>query len=298
MAFDGRTLFSGVDLEVTGGERIALLGDNGTGKSTFVKLLLGELEPTEGKLRFGPTVRVGYLPQMVTFDHPERNLVDTLLWELNCTPQEARDRLAAFNFRGEDVLKEVSTLSGGERSRLKLCMLMSQQINLLILDEPTNHLDVDSRDWIEGAVSRYEGNLLFVSHDRYFINQFAGRVWMLENQKISDFRGTYQEYLAWKDRQKAFAKGTPPPAREEPKKEKPRRSGGTKELEKQVNAAERAVARAEERQYELAQRAEEVASNYLELQKVCEEQKALEEEIAHLYTRWEALAAELEEARG
>ncbi len=121
---------------------------------------------------------------------------------------------------------------------------------------------------------------------------------MLENQKISDFRGTYQEYLAWKDRQKAFAKGTPPPAREEPKKEKPRRSGGTKELEKQVNAAERAVARAEERQYELAQRAEEVASNYLELQKVCEEQKALEEEIAHLYTRWEALAAELEEARG
>lgn len=298
MAFDGRTLFSGVDLEVTGGERIALLGDNGTGKSTFVKLLLGELEPTEGKLRFGPTVRVGYLPQMVTFDHPERNLVDTLLWELNCTPQEARDRLAAFNFRGEDVLKEVSTLSGGERSRLKLCMLMSQQINLLILDEPTNHLDVDSRDWIEGAVSRYEGNLLFVSHDRYFINQFARRVWMLENQKISDFRGTYQEYLAWKDRQKAFAKGTPPPGKEEPKKEKPRRGGGTKELEKQVNAAERAVARAEERQYELAQRAEEVASNYLELQKVCEEQKALEEEIARLYTRWEALAAELEEARG
>ena len=298
MSFGERNLFSHVDLEVVGGERIALLGDNGTGKSTFVKILLGEVAPTEGKLRFGPTVRVGYLPQMVTFEHPERNLVDTLIWELNCTTQEARDRLAAFNFRGEDVFKEVSTLSGGERSRLKLCMLMASQINLLILDEPTNHLDVDSRDWIEGAVAQYEGNLLFVSHDRYFINEFAQRIWMLEDGHISDFRGTYQEYLAWKERQKAFARGAAPqPVKEEPKKEKPRRTGGTKELEKQVAAAERAVAKAEERQYELSQRAEEVSSNYLELQKVCEEQKALEEEIAHLYTVWETLVAELEEAR-
>ncbi len=299
MAFEERKLFSGVNLEVAGGERIALLGDNGTGKSTFVKILLGELAPTEGKVRFGPAVRIGYLPQLVSFDHPERNLVDTLIWDLNCSTQEARDRLAAFNFRGEDVFKEVSTLSGGERSRLKLCELMSQNINLLILDEPTNHLDVGSRDWIEGAVAGYEGNLLFVSHDRYFINEFAQRIWMLESGHISDFKGTYQEYLSWKERQKAFAKGgTPAPSREEGKKEKPRRPGGTKELEKQVAAAERAVAKAEERQYELTLRAEEVSANYLELQKVCEEQKALEEEIAHLYTVWEQLAAELEEAKG
>jgi len=298
MAFGERQLFSGVDLEVVGGERIGLLGDNGTGKSTFVKLLLGELEPTGGKLRFGPTVRIGYLPQLVTFDHPERNLVDTLLYDLNCTTQEARDRLAAFNFRGEDVFKEVSTLSGGERSRLKLCELMSQKINLLILDEPTNHLDVDSRDWIEEAVRAYEGNLLFVSHDRYFINEFAQRIWMLEGGHITDFRGNYQEYLAYLERQKAFAKGAPTPAAEAPKKEKPKRPGGTKELEKQVAAAERAVAKAEERQFELTQRAEEVSDNYLELQKVYEEQHALEEEIAHLYTVWETLAAQLEELKG
>ncbi len=297
MGFEGRTLFSGVNLEVAGGERIALLGDNGTGKSTFVKILLGETEPTGGWLHFGPTVRIGYLPQMVTFDHPQRNLVDTLLYDLNCTPQEARDRLGAFNFRGEDVFKEVGDLSGGERSRLKLCELMSQKINLLILDEPTNHLDVDSRDWIEEAVRAYEGNLIFVSHDRYFINEFAQRVWMLENGAITDFRGDYQAYLAYVERQKTFAKGAPPPPAEEPKKEKPKRPGGTKELEKQVAQAERAVARAEERQYELTLRADEVASNYLELQKVMEEQKALEEEIAHLYTVWETLAAELEEMR-
>ena len=297
MAFGDRQLFSGVNLEVIGGERIGLLGDNGTGKSTFVKLLLGELEPTEGKLRFGPTVRIGYLPQQVTFDHPERNLVDTLLYDLNCTTQEARDRLAAFNFRGEDVFKEVYTLSGGERSRLKLCELMSQKINLLILDEPTNHLDVDSRDWIEEAVRAYEGNLLFVSHDRYFINEFAQRIWMLEGGHITDFRGNYSEYLAYLDRQKAFAKGTVPPPAEQPKKEKAKRPGGTKELEKQVRQAEQAVAKAEERQYELSQRAEEVSDNYLELQKVYDEQRELDEEIAHLYTVWEKLAAELEELR-
>jgi len=296
MAFQDRQLFSGVNLEVEGTQRIGLLGDNGTGKTTFLKLLLGEECPSQGSVRFGPTVRIGYLPQLVSFAHPERNLVDTLLWELNCSTQEARDRLAAFNFRGEDVFKEVSALSGGERSRLKLCILMSQKINLLILDEPTNHLDVDSRDWIEEAVRAYEGNLLFVSHDRWFIREFAQRIWMMEGGGITDFRGTYEEYLAWKERQRTLVKAPPPPREE--RSPSPRRSGGTKELEKQVAAAERAVAKAEERQYELSRRAQEVASNYLELQDVWEEQKALEEEIAHLYTQWENLASELEEARG
>lgn len=301
MSFGERTLFEGVNLEVAGGERIALLGDNGAGKSTFIKLLLGELEPTAGKLRFGPTVKIGYLPQHVIFEHTERNLVDTLIWDLDCTPQEARDRLAAFNFRGDDVFKEVGALSGGERSRLKLCELMSQKINLLILDEPTNHLDVDSRDWIEEAVRAYEGNLLFVSHDRYFINEFAERVWMLENQKIIDYRGNYQEYLAFIERQRVFAKAAGKNPTIEPtvvKKEKPKRPGGLKELEKQVRAAEQAVSRVEEKQYELTLRAEEVSANYLELQKVYEEQHAVEEEIAHLYTVWETLAAELEEMKG
>ena len=299
MAFDSKRLFANVDLEIAGGERIGLLGDNGAGKSTFIKLLLGEELPTEGRLRFGPSVRVGCLPQIVTFDHPERNLVDTMIWETNCSAQEARDRLAAFRFRGEDVFKEVGTLSGGERSRLKLCMLMGQQLNLLILDEPTNHLDVDSRDWIEEAVANYEGTLLFVSHDRYFINQFAQRIWMLEEGTVHDYRGTYQEYLAWKERQKVYAKNAAQAVEEKaPKKEKPRRTKGTKDLEKQVNAAERAVAKAEEKLDELAQKAQEVAENYLELQKVYEEQQVLEDEIAHLYTEWERLAQELEEVRG
>ena len=294
-SFGERTLFSDVNLEVAGGERIALLGDNGTGKSTLIKILMGEEEPDSGKLRLGPTVKIGYLPQIIHFDHPERSLVDTMIYDLDCTAQTARNRLASFKFRGEDVFKSVSTLSGGEQSRLRLCMLMDSQINLLILDEPTNHLDIQSREWIEEAVEEYEGNLLFVSHDRYFIDRFATRIWMLEDGHITDFKGTYQEYLAAKAKKTAPA---PAPVKEEPKKEKPKRPGGTKILEKEVAAAERAVGKAEEEMYDLTLQIEEAAADYLKLQELYEKKEALEEEILKLYGRWEDLAAQLEEARG
>ena len=296
-SFGQRALFSGVDLEVEGGERIALLGDNGTGKSTLIKILMGEEGPDEGKIRMGPTVKIGYLPQIIHFDHPERSLLDTMLYELDCTAQTARNRLASFKFRGEDVFKPVSALSGGEQSRLRLCMLMDEKINLLILDEPTNHLDIQSREWIEEAVEEYEGNLLFVSHDRYFIDRFATRVWVLEDGQVTDFRGSYGEYRAARERKQAQAVPAPAAAPAE-KKEKPRRPGGTKNLEKEVAAAERAVAKAEEQMYELGLQIEEAASDYLKLQELYEQREALEEEILKLYGTWERLSAELEEARG
>ncbi len=299
-SFGERTLFRDVNLVVTGRERIALLGDNGTGKSTFLKILLSEEPPTSGLVRFGPTVKVGYLPQQVVFDHPERNLVDTMLYGCNCSTQEARDRLAAFQFRGEDVFKTVSSLSGGEKSRLRLCMLMDEKINLLILDEPTNHLDIASREWMEGAIDGFEGCLLLVSHDRYFIDRFAGRVWTIQDQHIADFKGGYQEYLAHLER-KAQLKNAKPPAPEPtaaPKPDKPKRPGGTKYLEKEVAAAERAVAKAEEEMDELACAIDDAASDYLKLQELYEKREELENNIAHLYAVWEKLAAELEEAKG
>lgn len=303
-SFGDRTLFSNVNLEVAGGERIALLGDNGTGKSTLIKILMGEEEPDSGKLRMGPTVKIGYLPQIIRFSHPERNLVDTMLYDLDCTAQTARNRLAAFKFRGEDVFKPVSTLSGGEQSRLRLCMLMDAKINLLILDEPTNHLDIQSREWIEEAVEEYEGNLLFVSHDRYFIERFASRIWLLEDGCITDFKGTYEEFQAARARG-AFGKPASAPAapkQETPapaeKKEKPKRPGGTKNLEKEVTAAERAVAKAEERMAQLDSQVEESAADYVKLQELYEEKQALEEELMGLYAKWEELSAQLEEARG
>lgn len=296
--FEGRTLFQGVELEVNGPERIALLGDNGTGKSTFLKLVMGEEEPNSGKIRMGPTVKIGYLPQIIHFSHPERSLVDTMLYEQDCSTQVARDRLAAFQFRGEDVFKPVSALSGGEQSRLRLCMLMDSKINLLILDEPTNHLDLASREWIEEAVSDYDGTLLFVSHDRYFIDKFATRIWTLENGKISDFRGSFAEYQAKQARQAATVQ--PVKREEEPKKKDPaaKKPGGTKNLEKQVAAAEREVARAEEQMYDLTLEIEEASSDYLKLQELYERREGLEDEIRNLYARWEQLAQELEEAKG
>ena len=137
-SFGDRTLFSDVNLLVEGGERIALIGDNGTGKSTLIKMIADEVYPDSGRIRLGPQVKLAYLPQIIHFDHPERSLYDTMLYEKNCTPQMARDRLGAFLFQGEDVFKTVGNLSGGEQSRLRLCMLMDEKINLLILDEPTN----------------------------------------------------------------------------------------------------------------------------------------------------------------
>lgn len=306
--FGGRTLFAGINLEVEGGERIALLGDNGAGKSTLIKIIMEEEEPDGGKLRKGPTVKVGYLPQIIHFEHPERTLVDTMLYDLDCTAQTARNRLASFKFRGEDVFKPVSALSGGEQSRLRLCMLMDSKINLLILDEPTNHLDIQSREWIEEAVEDYEGNLLFVSHDRYFIDRFATRIWMLADGKITDFKGTYQEYLSVKEKGRLDAvhsvqpsKGQGKPARDDlcaVSEKRNKRPGGTKNLEKEVSAAERAVAGAEEKMYDLELAIQEASADYLKLQELYQQREALEDELARLYAQWERLAADLEEARG
>ena len=298
--FGDRILFSDVEMEVVGGERIALLGDNGTGKSTFLKIIMGEESPDTGKLKFGPTVKMGYLPQIIHFDHPERNLVDTMLYALDCTPQTARDRLGAFKFRGEDVFKPVSALSGGEQSRLRLCMLMDAKINLLILDEPTNHLDIQSREWIEEAVEEYEGNLLFVSHDRYFIDRFASRIWMLEDGKILDFKGGYQEFLAYRERQKIYqqAAAAQAPKIEQPKKEKPKRPGGTKNLEKELSALERSIAKAEEAIAALDTEMEQSASDYVKLQELCLKKEEQEEQLMELYDKWENVSAQLEEARG
>ncbi|MCD7837471.1 MAG: ATP-binding cassette domain-containing protein, partial [Clostridiales bacterium] len=292
-SFGSRCLFSDVNLEVIGGERIALLGDNGTGKTTFLKILLGEDKEYRGNIHFGPSVRPGYLPQIIRFDRPDRTLLDTMLYAQNCSAQEARDRLGAFRFRGDDVFKEVATLSGGEQSRLRLCMLMDQRINLLVLDEPTNHLDIASREWIESAVEEYDGALLFVSHDRYFINRFATRIWVLEDGHITDFRGGYEAWLAKKAREEELRSVLQPKA-EKPKKEKPKRTGGTKQLEKRLNQIEREIAKTEGRQAELEGEMETHSTDYQRLQELTTEQQALEEQLSALYEEWEILSLELE----
>ena len=281
-AFGDRTLFSGVELNVEGGERIAILGDNGTGKSTFIKCLLGE-EDCGGKIQFGPTVKWGYLPQIIHFAHPERSLYDTMLYEKNCTPQTARDRLGQFMFQGEDVFKEVRNLSGGEQSRLRLCMLMDEKINLLILDEPTNHLDIASREWVEAAIEEFEGVLLFVSHDRYFIEKFAERIWLLEDGQIRDFRCGYAKYRSILEHE-AAAK-TPVVSAPKPKKEKPK--GGTKEVDKLIRRLEREIEKQEALIAELDVKIDAAAADYQELTRLLGEKEGAEEVLMDLMQQWE-----------
>lgn len=281
--FGDRILFDNVELNVEAGERIALLGDNGTGKSTFIKCLLGE-EDCAGKIQFGPTVKWGYLPQIIHFDHPERTLYDTMLYEKNCTPQTARDRLGAFLFQGEDVFKTVGSLSGGEQSRLRLCMLMDEKINLLILDEPTNHLDIASREWIEAAIEEFEGVLLFVSHDRYFIEKFAERIWMLENGAIRDFKCGYEKYRSILDHEAMQRQQVPQEVK--PKKEKPK--GGTKELDKLVRRLEREIEKQEGVISALDTAIEGASADYQELTRLLGEKEEAELALMDLMEQWEA----------
>lgn len=284
-SFGEHALFSDVNLNVEGGERIALLGDNGSGKTTFLSCLLGD-ESCQGKIQFGPTVKVGYLPQILHFDHPERSLYDTMLYEKNCTPQTARDRLGAFLFQGEDVFKTVGTLSGGEQSRLRLCMLMDEKINLLILDEPTNHLDIASREWVEAAIEEFEGTLLFVSHDRYFIEKFAERIWLLQDGMIRDFPCGYQKYRSILEHEAALKAESPAVPKQ--KKEKPK--GGTKDSEKRLRALEREIEKQEQSIAALDKQIEEAASDYQELTRLLGEKEAQEATLMELMEQWEQMS--------
>ena len=287
-SFGEKKLFSDLDLTVTGGERIALIGDNGTGKSTLVKLIMGDETPDAGYVYRGPAVRTAYLPQMVSFSVPERSAYDTMLYDCRCQPQEARDRLAAFGFRGEDVFTPVGTLSGGEKSRLRLCMLMGADINFLILDEPTNHLDIASREWMEDALSDYEQTLLFVSHDRYFIEKFATRIWALSDGRITDFRGGYSEFCQWRDRQEVFRQNE----RAAQKKKEPKAEQKKKPVQgndKSIAKAEREIAKLEAKIAALDAEAEANGSDYQKLMELSAEREGLENELLELYEQWEEL---------
>jgi len=297
-AFGEQTLFTDLALTIEAGDRIALLGDNGAGKSTFLKIITEELRPDTGRLRKGPTVSMAYLPQQIHFSHPERNLVDTMLYDANCTTQQARDRLAGFHFQGEDVFKSVSRLSGGEQSRLRLCMLMDSKMNFLLLDEPTNHLDLSSREWIEEAVEDFEGTLLFVSHDRYFIDRFANRIWTLENGKILDFSGDFQSYTAMQERMKTNTAPTCATRQKETKSKPQKINGGTKLLKKDLASLEKKLQKQEEVLAALGQEKEENAHDYQVLENIMAQEATAMQDYEALYAAWESLSERLEQAEG
>ena len=297
-SYGDKHLFEGISLKVEGGERIALIGDNGTGKSTLIKMIVGELYPDDGRVKLGPQVRMAYLPQIIRFDHPDWNLVENMMAaKRGLSAQSARNRLAAYDFRGEDVFKPVSVLSGGEQSRLRLCMLMDDEINFLILDEPTNHLDIDSREWIEEAVEAYDGTLLFVSHDRYFINRFATRIWELADGTITDYPCGFAQYRQMKAQEEAEKAAAPKPEkeREKPAAERPQRGNKAQQAaRRQLTICERDIARAEEHIAALEADMEAAACDYEKLNELVQQKAAAQAELDALYERWEQLSEEAE----
>ena len=293
-SYGDKHLFDGITLKVEGGERIALIGDNGTGKSTLIKMIMGELYPDDGRIRTGPQVRSAYLPQIIHFDHPDWNLVENMMdAKKGLSAQSARNRLAGYDFRGEDVFKPVSVLSGGEQSRLRLCMLMDDEINFLILDEPTNHLDIASREWIEEAVEAYDGTLLFVSHDRYFINRFATRIWELAGETITDYPMGFTQYRQVKAQEEAEKVEPPKPVKEKTVTEKPQRGNKAQQAAKrQLTICQREIEKLEEA---IAAKEAEMEANACDYEKygaLYAEKEAMDEQLLELMEKWEKLAEE------
>lgn len=200
-------------------------------KIHLIKMIVDEVYPDSGRIRLGPQVKLAYLPQIIHFDHPDWNLVENMMAaKRGISAQSARNRLAAYDFRGEDVLSRLSRPVRRRASRLRLCMLMDDEINFLILDRPTNHLDIASREWIEEAVEAYDGTLLFVSHDRYFINRFATRIWEVANGTITDYPMGFAQYRQVKAQEEAEKTEAPKPVngKDGYRKTGPRRPGAAK----------------------------------------------------------------------
>lgn len=190
--FAEKELFRGVNLQLHYQDRAAIVGENGSGKTTLLKFIQAELKPDGGEVRIGSGVKIGYLSQHIELEHKEGTVLDTFRSEVSVSEGEARNILAGFLFYGHAVFKKVSQLSGGERMRLRLAQLMHQDINLLILDEPTNHLDIDSREVLEDALDGFEGTLLAVSHDRFFLNKLFAKIYWLEDGEITEIEGNYE----------------------------------------------------------------------------------------------------------
>lgn len=301
-SFPGQVLFSDVNFEIKRGEHIAVIGDNGTGKTTLLKILNQVIPADTGTFSLGTNVEIGYYDQEHHVLHMDKTIFDEISDDYpDLTNTKIRNMLAAFLFTGDDVFKRIGDLSGGERGRVSLAKLMLSRANFLILDEPTNHLDISSKEILEKALNEYTGTLLYVSHDRYFINQTATRILDLVNRTFVNYIGNYDYYLEKKDELTAVYAGpdhSPGIAS----------SGNVSESklswqeQKEIQAKERKrlneLKKTEERITELEERdaaidetmsLEEVFTNSVRCQELADEKAAIAAELEHLYERWEEL---------
>ena len=199
-SYNGRNIFKDVDLKMRYKDKIAIIGRNGCGKTTLLRIILGEEQPDYGTVKLGTKLKIGYLQQNTTFEETTATILDYYCDQFGISQNEARNQLAKILFTGNDVYKKIGTLSGGEKKRLQLSILMSKNPNFLILDEPTNHLDLASREILEENLENFEGNLLIVSHDRYFVNKMASRLWVYNNESFQSIDGNYEYYRQNKEK--------------------------------------------------------------------------------------------------
>lgn len=298
-AFDSQALFANVSFAVKRGEHVAIIGDNGTGKTTLLKILNGLLPADSGVFRLGTNVEIGYYDQEHHVLHSEKTLFEEISDDYPyLTNTEIRNVLAAFLFTGDDVFKRVCDLSGGEKGRVSLAKLMLSNANFLILDEPTNHLDIMSKEILEDAINRYEGTVLYVSHDRYFINRTASRILELTGRTFVNYIGNYDYYLEKKDilsvslpaaQQAASTADSESKADwKQQKEEQARQRKRENDLKKCEERIEKLETRKQELEAEMAK--PDVATDVVRLQEISKEQDAIGTELGGLYEVWETLA--------
>jgi len=280
--YGDNVLLKNVSLSVWRNDRIALIGANGCGKSTLLRLIMDEEACDSGIIKVSSNIKIAYMPQIIYFDDENVTVLETLRNTLGVLEEKARSILARFLFRGADVLKKVGTLSGGEKSRLKLCLLMQEKANFLILDEPTNHLDIETREWIENVVSEWDCTMLFISHDRYFLNKFASKVWIMGNGEVTEFDGAFDEYLNKSDMPENDVKSLV-------QKKKNSIPIKTKEISKNPISQETLIYESE---LELDKINEEIElhlsnSDYQKMKNLYNKKQQLEEHIEFLYSEWD-----------
>ncbi len=302
-AFPSQTLFKNIDFEIKRGERVALIGSNGTGKTTILKILNQVLPADEGEVHLGSRVQIGYYDQ----EHHVLHMEKTVFEELSdayptLTNTKIRNVLAAFLFTGDDVFKRIKDLSGGERGRVSLAKLMLSEANFLILDEPTNHLDIVSKEVLEDALNHYTGTVLFVSHDRYFINTVATRILDLENQGLTNYIGNYDYYLEKKETMVNFtaastetAAAVEASAETDSKLDWKQQKEQQAQLRKKQNELKKVESRIEEledrdKEIDAELEKKEIFTNVAEVTKLSKEKDAIQTKLEELYEKWEELS--------
>ena len=291
MGYGERILFKDLNLDIYRGEKVALIGANGIGKSTLFKIIMNEITPLSGDIKFGTNVNVSYFHQEQKTLNLDNTIIDEI-WEDNkqLTQTSLRTMLGAFLFEGEEVFKKISTLSGGERARVAILKLILSNANLLLLDEPTNHLDIDSKEVLEEALSSYTGTIFTISHDRYFLNTVVDKVLVLDENGITEYLGNYDYYIEKKKQVQemntveVIEEKTKTQLKEEKRKEKKKNRVKRQNIEKEIEETE---AKIEEMDVLLCQ--EEVYSNPEKSKDVSLQKASLEEKLSALYEEWESL---------